>query len=125
MKWTKFENGTIRRNWKKCSDSVLADMLGRSRDVVRAQRCELGLFRTPPKGFVVQVTNWLTKLEHLDFCVKDFRNHSVEYIIAKCPYGNYALFRGGAGQVEFVPEPPRKSWVEHWRPSSKISTGGG
>jgi len=125
MNWMESDNDTIRRNWKKCSDAILAGMLSVSRDVLRAQRCKLGLFRKAPKGFVVQVTNWVSSLSKLTFCVNDMRRHGVAYIIAKCDYGQYALFREHRGELEFVPEPSCDKWVEQWCPGGENATGGG
>jgi hypothetical protein len=115
MRWTKYENDIIRRNWQFCSDKVLAAKLGTTQDAVGAQRKALGIYRRPPAGFVVQVTNWLEKIEDLDSCTELLRRDNIEYVIATCGNG-YALFRQYAGAMNVVAAPPEHTWVIHWVP---------
>lgn len=125
MRWTSVENTMLRLHWRNCSDEVLASMLGTTRGAVRAKRAEMGLFRRPPAGFVVQVTKWLSTLDDLDSCVELLRKYDIEYAIAKSKNYRFALFRKHAGAMNTVPEPPRNTWVQHWRPDDKKSTVGG
>ncbi len=116
MRWNKYSNKTIRDNWRFCSDNVLAAKLGVSGDAVRAQRRELGLYRRPPEGFVVQITNWLPKIEDLDSCIELLYKDDIEYVVAVLG-SSYALFREYAGAMNVVTEPPEDTWVKHWIPS--------
>lgn len=110
MKWGKYSNGVIRNNWQSCSDNVLAAMLDVTGHAVGAQRKVLGIYRRPPEGFVVQVTNWLAEIEDLDSCTELLRKDNIEYIIAALG-GTYALFRKYAGSMNVVTEPPEDTWV--------------
>ena len=115
MQWDKYSNKVIQDNWRFCSDVVLAEKLDVSQHAVGAQRKALGIYRRPPEGFVVQVTNWLPVVEDLDSCTELLRRDDIEYVIAELG-GTYALFRKYAGAMNVVTEPPEDTWVVHWIP---------
>jgi hypothetical protein len=121
MRWGSAETTTLRIHWRNSSDAVLGERLGTTPGAVRAKRAELGLFRKPPPGFVVQVTKWLPALDDLDSCTELLRKYGVEYAIAKSKNHRYALFRKHSGAMSTVPEPLRNTWVQHWLPDGKKS----